>query len=47
MIARAAGDRNAARDYLERALRLNPQFDPLQAAAAREALAEVSTSGVS
>ena len=43
MIARAAGDRAAARDYLERALKLNPQFDPLQAAAAREALAEVST----
>ena len=43
MIARAAGDRGAARDYLGRALELNPQFDPLQAAAAREALAEVST----
>jgi tetratricopeptide (TPR) repeat protein len=40
MIARAAGDNLSARDYLQRALKLNPQFDPLQAAAARKALAE-------
>jgi Tfp pilus assembly protein PilF len=40
MIARAAGDQNGARDYLKRALALSPQFDPLQAKLAREALAE-------
>lgn len=38
MIARAAGDMTAARDYLTRALTLNPHFDPLQAARARAAL---------
>lgn len=38
MIARAAGDELAARDYLRRALALNPHFDPLQASLAREAL---------
>src|SRR5712691_6811260 len=38
MIARAAGDKNGARDYLKRALALNPQFDPLQAPIARKAL---------
>jgi len=38
MIARAAGDEVAARDYLQRALALNPQFDPLQAVTARKAL---------
>ena len=38
MIARAAGDERAARDYLHRALELNPQFAPLQAAIARRAL---------
>jgi tetratricopeptide (TPR) repeat protein len=40
MIARAAGDKTTARNYLKRALELSPQFDPLQAAAARKALAE-------
>lgn len=40
MIARAAGDRAAARDYLQRALALNPQFDPLQTPIARKALEE-------
>jgi tetratricopeptide (TPR) repeat protein len=40
MIARATGDQNGARDYLKRALALSPQFDPLQAKLAREALAE-------
>jgi tetratricopeptide (TPR) repeat protein len=40
MIARAAGDKAAARDLLQRALKLNPQFDPLQAAIASKALAE-------
>ena len=38
MIARAAGDAASARDYLRRALALNPQFDPLQAFIARKAL---------
>ena len=38
MIARAAGDEVAARDYLRRALALNPQFDPLQAVTARKTL---------
>jgi Tfp pilus assembly protein PilF len=38
MIAQAAGEKAAARDYLQRALQLNPQFDPLQAAMARQAL---------
>jgi len=42
-IARAAGDRAAAADYLKRALALSPQFDPLQAAFARQTLAEVSS----
>ena len=37
MIARAAEDKNAARDYLRRALTLNPQFDPLQVAMAKQA----------
>jgi tetratricopeptide (TPR) repeat protein len=38
MIARAAGDFTSARDYLMRALKLNPQFDPMQALNARHAL---------
>jgi tetratricopeptide (TPR) repeat protein len=38
MIARAAGNPWGARDYLRRSLELNPQFDPLQAQAARSAL---------
>ncbi len=38
MIARAAGDQNGARDYLRRALALNPQFDSLQAQIAKRAL---------
>ena len=38
MIARGVGDQVSARDYLQRALALNPQFDPLQAALARKAL---------
>ena len=40
MIARARGDAASARDYLQRALKLNPQFDPLQATIAAKALAE-------
>jgi len=38
MIARAAGDQTSARDYLKRALALNPQFHPLQSIIARKAL---------
>jgi tetratricopeptide (TPR) repeat protein len=38
MIARAAADQSSARDYLEQALALNPQFDPLQGAVARAIL---------
>jgi len=40
LIARAAGQRALSHSYLERALTLNPQFDPLQAVKAREALAQ-------
>ncbi|HXD30747.1 MAG TPA: tetratricopeptide repeat protein [Pyrinomonadaceae bacterium] len=39
MIERAAGNRAVASDYLQRALKLSPEFDPLQATIAREALA--------
>lgn len=42
MIARAAGDKRAARNYLRRALTLNPQFDPLQASIAMKALEDLS-----
>ncbi|MFY9554747.1 MAG: tetratricopeptide repeat protein [Blastocatellia bacterium] len=38
VISRASGDLASARDYLERALKLNPQFDPMQALNARKAL---------
>ena len=41
MIAKAAGDRAGAREQLERALELSPEFDPLQAREARRALDEV------
>lgn len=40
LIARAAGDKAAARDLLQRALKLNPQFDPRHAPIAGRALAE-------
>ncbi|HMV82782.1 MAG TPA: tetratricopeptide repeat protein [Blastocatellia bacterium] len=40
MIARASGDKNAARDLLQRALKLNPQFDPRHAPIAKQALAD-------
>lgn len=40
MIARAAGAHATAMEYLKEALRINPQFDPLQAVAARRTLAE-------
>ena len=45
LIARAAGDNAGATDYLKRALALNPQFDPLQARFAQQALAAVSSRG--
>ncbi len=35
MISEAAGDKTASLDYLQRALKLNPQFDPLQSANAK------------
>ncbi len=38
MIARTAGHKDAARDYLNHARTLNPQFDPLQAMIASRAL---------
>jgi hypothetical protein len=38
MIAAAAGNRGRARDFLVRALKLNPEFDPWQAAIARKTL---------
>jgi len=37
MIATAAGDRAQGRDYLDRALRLSPSFDPMQARLAQQA----------
>jgi tetratricopeptide (TPR) repeat protein len=40
MIALALGDRESSRQHLGRALALNPNFDPKQAAQARAALAE-------
>ncbi|HEY6332948.1 MAG TPA: tetratricopeptide repeat protein [Blastocatellia bacterium] len=42
MIARAAGDNGAARTYLETALKLSPQFDPLQAPIAANTLKELN-----
>ena len=46
MIARAAGDRTTATDFLRRAIKLNPHFDPWQSKVAREALAEASGTAV-
>ena len=40
MIARAAGDSVRAKEYLERALALNPGFDPVQREIARRTLSE-------
>jgi tetratricopeptide (TPR) repeat protein len=42
LIARAAGDKAFASDYLNRVLALSPQFDPMQALAARETLASLA-----
>jgi tetratricopeptide (TPR) repeat protein len=44
MIALALGDRAAARGHLTAALTINPYFSPLDAPAARRALAELGTS---
>jgi len=40
MVARAAGDRAAAQEYLRRALNLSPRFDLRQSQVAKQALAE-------
>ncbi|MBW4474448.1 MAG: tetratricopeptide repeat protein [Stenomitos rutilans HA7619-LM2] len=40
MIAHAAGHQAAARNYLQRALAINPQFDPLQALMAQKTIAK-------
>jgi Tfp pilus assembly protein PilF len=42
MIAKAAGDKDAAGKYLAKALELNPEFHPRQAAEARAALKELT-----
>jgi tetratricopeptide (TPR) repeat protein len=42
MIARAAGDTQGARNYLAAALKLSPQFDPMQAPIAEKYLKELS-----
>jgi tetratricopeptide (TPR) repeat protein len=42
-IAQAQGDSGAARDWLARALERNPNFSPLYAPQARQALANIST----
>jgi tetratricopeptide (TPR) repeat protein len=38
MIARASGDETAAREFIKRALELNPQFDPRQSVIAKTLL---------
>jgi Tfp pilus assembly protein PilF len=38
MIAQAAGDKDQARKYLQRALLLNPKFEPLQTEICRKTL---------
>ena len=43
MIAQAQGDSVAARDWLARSLERNPNFSPLYAPQARQALANLST----
>jgi uncharacterized membrane-anchored protein len=45
MIARAAGDREAARQYLERALAIAPAFDHAAPAIARATLDSLRRSG--
>jgi len=41
MIALAAGDKRSAAEYLDKALKLNPEFDPLQSPIARKSLSEL------
>jgi len=41
LIAKAAGDKKSAQDYLERAIKLNPQFDPIQSPIAVSTLASL------
>lgn len=43
MIAKAGGDMTSARDYLSRAIKLNPQFDPLQSQIAKQTLEEINS----
>jgi tetratricopeptide (TPR) repeat protein len=40
MVARAAGDGATAQEYLRRAMKLSPRFDPRQSQVAKQALAE-------
>jgi len=42
LIERAAGNNSASRDFLERALELCPEFDPMQSVIAKNALAAMS-----
>jgi tetratricopeptide (TPR) repeat protein len=43
MIAQASNDNKTAQDYLQRALTLNPQFEPLQSLQAKKILAELGS----
>jgi len=45
LIARACGETQAARTFLERALKLSPEFDPYQAVTARNVLASLAPRG--
>jgi len=45
LIARASGQTQAARAFLERALKLSPEFDPYQAIAAKRALTSLESHG--
>jgi tetratricopeptide (TPR) repeat protein len=44
LIAQAAGDHTSAHEYLQKALSINPKFDPLQSEIARRKLAETEKS---
>ncbi len=46
MIARAAGDRGAAMEFLRRALKMNRHFDPLQSRVAANALNEMASASL-
>ena len=41
LIAQASGDNKAAKDYLEQALNLNPQFEPIQSLNAKKVLTQI------